>query len=160
MTTIAYKDGVMASDSRVSCGNYIVPGENKKCFYTQGALVGIAGDADEQVTLNPVFEELANKEQLPEWLEKISASNKSWQFLIVFTKAPRVVWLAGVKNKDEDSDMYCYSTTVDKGQGLAIGSGDAQADMAMYLGKTAAEAVEAAIEFDVYTGGTITEYYL
>jgi ATP-dependent protease HslVU (ClpYQ) peptidase subunit len=150
----------MASDSRVSCGNYIVPGENKKCFYTQGALVGIAGDADEQVTLNPVFEELAHKEQLPEWLEKLATGGKAWQFLIVFTKAPRVVWLAGVKSKDDDTESYCYSTTVEKGQGLAIGSGDAQADMAMSLGKTAGEAVEAAMEFDVYTGGTITEYRL
>ena len=115
MTTIAYKDGVVASDSRICCGNYIIPGESIKCFYTQGALVGISDDADEQVTLNPVFEELASKEQLPEWLEKIGASEKSWQFLIVFNKAPQVVWFAGTKNKDDSSKIYCFSTVVTKG---------------------------------------------
>jgi 20S proteasome alpha/beta subunit len=137
MTTIAYKDGIVAYDSLVTVGRQ-KHSEPAKVFKWQGTLVGMCGaDCPENYKVKA-------------WLDEIAASPK----VIGMKKAEFELLLI----PKEGLLRLLYSD----GRGLfinypfyAIGSGSDYARGAMAMGATAEEAVRIAAEYDTSTGGKI-----
>ena len=143
MTTIAYRDGVMATDT-LAVGGDLYRGKVRKIQRLEdGSLLGIAGDAGyhcffEKWLLNkPTWE---NRPRLPE--------NSDISLLFVrrdgriFHSAERLVLV------EVETEF------------IAIGSGGDLAMGAMGAGSTARQAVEIAARFDCFTGGNIDEFRL
>lgn len=139
MTIIAYRDGIMASDSGVTSGN-IKFGWVKKIIKTKGGLlvgasgtisgitnlINISADAEKITDIN--FEELIEKE--------ING------FIV-----------------EKDETVWCLSHSIIpfklEAPFHAEGSGAPVALGAMYMGANASQAVEAAIQFDLDCYGPI-----
>lgn len=69
MTTIAYKDGVLASDSRVSNGGFIFPGSYQKIFVLpDGSLFGAVGSVGPSRLMLSYL--LGESTDLPTWGNK------------------------------------------------------------------------------------------
>ena len=138
MTTVAYFRGVMAADTRCTAGDEIIPGTVRKVFRLKnGTLVGLAGNvADVQ---NVVRELRKNPDKLeikqPKNGDEITA-------LVVYTD--------GQVRELEGAGWVCV-----KAPFHAIGSGALEAKVAMRCGKSAAQAVKIASEFDTKTGSKV-----
>lgn len=132
MTTIVYRDGVLASDSLATIGETKVHGRYQKIRRIGDYLVGTAGSvADGQTFVN--------------WLkhgsEEDPPPNGSYSALII---DPR-----GRVREIENGSVL----PVPRGaKFFAIGSGAPYALAAMYAGATAAEAVKIAAKIDTSTG--------
>lgn len=136
MTTIAYKDGVVAFDSRVTRGSLIDDDDCDKC-----------------ITVNGVHFILAGAESVfPKIIEgyfgvEVSAYNGEATGFVVDGGN---LWLVGI-----ESEGGFWKNSVDLSKALSVGSGRDHATTAMDCGKTAREAVQFAIKRDVYTGGAV-----
>jgi len=134
VTTIAYKAGVIAYDSRVRRGDLIVTDSADKCRVEKGVrffLTGYVSDEDELVAA--YFGE-----------GEISDGNSCAAFVVDGDK----VLLIGA----EDGEMYKQPV---HSAGDAIGSGTPFALAAMDMGADAERAVEIAAGRDSATGGHI-----
>lgn len=161
MTTIAYKDGVIACDSRTSFGGLTFAGASQqKVFKTKGGYLGTAGDAnqrDKEWAL-PV----KDKETFLIFLEHMAELEFDIQALFVADKNKNQV-LYGYTNKEEGAGDFEFGTCVfdlEEGHGYAIGSGQLAASVAMYCGCTAEQAVEVAAKFDTRTDDRVKTYEL
>lgn len=140
MTTIAYRDGILASDSRAYAGENLELGEKQKIVATETvsgpALIGVS-------TMVPGL-----AERLWAWLEDGGEEDeipdlKGGNFTAL------VIRPAGV---------FFYNSSPYPSGPLsapyhAIGSGAQYALGAMHAGATAVTAVQAAKEMDVWSGG-------
>jgi len=142
MTTIAYKDGVLACDSAITDGHLRIIGGGLNKFFRfedddgAGCWVACAGSLSQGLRFVQWFcghnDELTDKEQ------------DEMEALVLYD--------------DGTVELYdaCLVPSVwDPTRSLAIGSGAAIAMAAMACGKTAAEAVELACEMDIYTAGPV-----
>lgn len=143
MTVIAYRAGVLASDSRVTNGTDIMPGGMVKIMRLEdGTLVGACGSA---VGIHALFE----------WAQ---GTRK--------TKPPRVCKHAYMIMVSPDGSSITQMegrhpyTLKDTGGYYADGSGAAFALGAMHHGATAVEAVSAAIEHNAGCGGEVQVLHL
>lgn len=135
MTTIVYRDGVMAGDSQVTA-NYSVTGHQRKVHRINGHLIGCCGKASEIQSFLNWWGEGRRKEDKPSIQEDFSA-------LTVNKKGDISQWdktLVPYPKKE----VYC-----------AIGAGSDIAFGAFFQGANAVEAVDAAILHDVLTGGDV-----
>lgn len=145
MTTIAYRDGVMAADSKAYGGLYKnSPGEKAKLHRI--ALGDLAGWIVGISTNNVGGDKL-----LIAWLEAgaplpASDSVKPDQFQILALSLAGELFLA--------NDNLSLSGPI-RSDFYAIGSGDDFAMGALAMGADAAEAVRVASLFDRHTGGEI-----
>lgn len=130
MTTIAFKDGILAADSRSTSGT-MVSGSVKKIIGGDGFYTAITGDTQDK---NPVFKYLKDGGEKPKIanLNGIVVKNGKMQLF---------------DDKLEPYDMGCAFYALGSGRELAIG--------AMAAGATAEEAVKIACEYDVHTGGPV-----
>lgn len=136
MTTIAYKDGVMASDSKIHWqNNAFEDNELKIRRLASGDLIGIAGDSGDLDFMSDYCQGLCDKKDMPDNLDS---------YIIVCEKRTGKVYIMEEKLK-----------RIDVGESYAIGSGMQYALAAMECGKTAIEAVKIASKFDPWTGGKI-----
>lgn len=134
MTTIAYKDGVLAADTRATIGDVIDPSEHKKVFRLKnGALVGIAGNSGETHT---VLKKLRAK---PDDFMNIKFGNNA-----IYVKPDGAVF-------EHDGGGWSKITA----KYAATGSGFVPALVAMRMGASAKEAVKIAMDFDKNTGGKV-----
>ena len=142
MTIIAFRDGMLAADTKSSAG-HITRGYMKKIGRTKdGHLWGFVGTAD--------FHEVCS-----EWVEKREgkAPNIMEQgensILILITPDHRVrEWNGHGWYETDKCDFYAWGSA----GSLALG--------AMAMGADAATACEVAIRFDNYCGGDITTLIL
>lgn len=131
MTTIAFKDGVMAGDTQENWGGTPIPA--KKVYKLGGALFGTSGSAEfAYVFYDWLKSGLPRREPYGE--ENVCAlvyANGLFYFLERFIPIPvnKPFW--------------------------AIGSGAEYALAAMELGKSAEDAVRTAIELDINSGGEV-----
>ena len=140
MTTIAYKDGIIAYDSQASRGDTIVNISYKKTVQVSGYHFFFAGSVNR-------VEDLVNMFFTGEKAEKFDATS-------AFVVTPEGdVLLTGF-----DPDGAVDYDGVDPAEVYAIGSGSQFAIGAMDAGKTAQEAVKVAAARDVYTGGKIRTF--
>lgn len=140
MTTIAYKDGIIAYDSQITRGDTITYDDYDKCidsngikFFCSGAVADFQRFVDVYFGATPagaidVAALVLDAGQL--WYSAIDTDSGLW-------KSPVLV-------------QYPY----------AIGSGAELAFAAMDMGATAAEAVGIAAKRSVYTGGQIRTFVL
>ncbi|WP_456868288.1 hypothetical protein [Galbibacter sp. BG1] len=152
MTTIAYRDGIMAGDSRAWSGDKHPIGSKTKVYQVNGFLVGISSSKVGETTcfLNFLKTHLGVKSIYdPEDHFKcpttIDADREyGVQALVVDKDGSAYYW--------DDGQAFSGPLRADY---YAIGSGEQTALAAMVLGKSAAEAVELAIQLDPWTGGEV-----
>lgn len=143
MTTIAYKDGILAADSRASNNGYISHNSANKIIREihpefGEMLFAVSGDAVE------------GKEAIKDIL--IKGQYKPFHNETYFN-------ILGI-DKQGNLRMWCLGETHTDGELLrcpfyATGSGKLLSLAAMECGKSAVESVEIASKFDPFTGGLI-----
>lgn len=147
MTTIAYRDGVMAADTRGTDEDYL-PGiyECEKLFRVDGAIIGTAGDD----TTGMIFVDwYGSKKNGKRPKPPIRLVDGSADFCCLVLTREGLFWY----------DKWCRPNKI-KDEFWAIGSGKGYAMGAMAKGATAAEAVTIAMKWDPNTGGSVTEMTL
>jgi ATP-dependent protease HslVU (ClpYQ) peptidase subunit len=140
MTTIAYKDGIIAYDSRISSGDTITNDNYNKMIVRNGVRFFVSGQAGE-------YDALAASYFIPEHERYVT------RFSVALVVDSGKVFHYGCNSEDghwlTDLSQYsCYS----------IGSGADHAFTAMDLGCSAKEAVRIAANRDMCTGGRIRTY--
>tara|TARA_R110002074_G_scaffold61959_3_gene149471 strand:- start:992 stop:1435 length:444 start_codon:yes stop_codon:yes gene_type:complete len=141
MTTLAYKDGVVAYDSRETEGSTIVDDECVKHIVSNKLHFFFCGrSADQELLIEAV--ENGPREEYPDSVEV---------FAIVVKEG--VVYTAGIDKLEE----YFWQEER-QGNHFACGSGQHHALTAMDCGMTAKQAVQMAAKRDANTGGKIHTY--
>lgn len=146
MTTIAFRDGVMAADSAIFMGDRRV-GDAVKIVRIDGDLLGVAGSSDCRALYD-----LLNEYPFPS-AEQIAALK--CDFSAIFAHSADDVtymtcdWINGQWLGQAIKVQGAYQ------MGIAIGSGSAYATGAMYVGAGAVDAVAAACKFDAWSGQPI-----
>jgi|SRR5215207_8362767 len=136
MTTIAYKDGVLASDSRGNRGNAIEAGSSRKVWsFPDGRLLGICGG-------------YASAVRFVEWMRQGGAGaapHLDDNSTIIEVRPDRSILIHEQNGSypAEGSDYFAW------------GSGTSAALGAFFVGATAEQAVEAACSVDPYSGGAV-----
>lgn len=147
MTCIAYRNGILAADSRMTMGKWTETDKCQKLWkLSDGSLIGCAGSwYDIKALVAAVEESIKNKSgkraKLP--------SGKFKADVILVAPSGRVyVYYKGWSNDKYLSDFY------------AVGSGSTLAMAAMDAGASAVEAVKIAIKRDICCGGKIQKLEL
>ena len=133
MTTIAYRNGIIAYDSRATRGDLIATDNREKRREKNGVIFVLSGRQDHIEAMMSLW-----------FGEEIEIEPNSHGFVI----AENVLWEIGY---DEDFVKLIF----DPAEYHAFGSGDYHAITAMDMGASAVEAVQMAMKRDVYTGGEI-----
>ena len=142
MTTIAYKNGIIAYDSQITNGDVISDSDFDKCvihgdmrFYISGA----TSDFNEFIAA---------------YIEgRLARKDVSCAALLVNNG---VCYRLGSGGNEEDILIWKHEVT----DVVAIGSGSSFAYAAMDMGASAKRAVEIAIGRDIYSGGRVRTYKL
>lgn len=135
MTTIAYKDGVIAYDSRQTRGGAIVSDDCRKCEIVNGVSFFLSGCVCDEKALIAAYFGTPSK-------EAVECSG----FVVDNGKLMMV---------GHDDKTGVWRQPLDPANPDAIGSGSAYALAAMDMGASAEEAVRAAMKRDIHTGGTV-----
>lgn len=151
MTTIAYRDGIMAADSLVT-GNGVVEGQFRKIADIKGFLVGGCGEISKVAAFfdwfrvnQPLKPPLKSHPfaVFPDYI-KPKKDEEKYTILLV-DKQNRQIW-------ESDNGGYPYRLEVPF---IAIGSGREIAVGAMSMSASAIQAVRASIKHDIYSGGNV-----
>lgn len=149
MTTVAFKDGVMASDSRyseTSVGATKGPKVFRKMIGTRKdkpVLIGIAGDVFAAMLFVDWYG--TNNVDLHKTLTEMTDDG----FAVIIWDGKRLL----------EANRYCRPCEVGEHY-YAIGSGGVHAITAMDCGKSAIQAVQMAAKRDTATGGRIVSFKL
>lgn len=131
MTTVAYRDGILAADSRGTCAGWVQPGKETKLFRLQdGRAAGVTG-------------QWAIAKRLLDWIEsdRSTAQPEGDARVIVVGKRIEVF---------EDGHSY-----IENAKFMAWGSGMPPALGALHAGASAVEAVRIASLVDTLSGGKV-----
>lgn len=145
MTTLAYKDGTLASDTQMSAGDQKMFGA-VKLFRTDQYLCGVSGSLS---NLTP-FKEFVLKHESP-----VKEASALWEY---WDDAPDYCggFSALLISKNGSIWNVCDGPPVRlHSEFAAMGSGFEYALGAMHMGATASGAVRAARHFDMNTGGPV-----
>lgn len=135
MTTIAYKDGIIAYDSRQTRSNRIVSDNATKCQVVDGVSFFLSGAVcDEKALIAAYF---GTPSPVP-----VECSG--------YVVDGGMLMMVG-----HDENTGIWKQELDPSNPDAIGSGSPYALAAMDMGAGAKEAVRAAMKRDIYTGGKI-----
>lgn len=141
MTTVAFRDGVMAADSRYSAtcvgatrGQKIF----KKKVGKRDVLIGICGDVFAAMLFVDWYG--TSNETLHKTLTEMTDDG----FMVMIWDGKRLL----------EANRYCRPTEIAEPY-YAIGSGGVHAITAMDCGKTALQAVQMAMKRDINTGGRV-----
>lgn len=138
MTTIAYKDGVIAYDSRSCSGSTITDDDYEKCVERNGVLFWVTGcvsDIEDLISIYFGAEPRANID------------------------CTALVWDGETLHKcSVDDNTGLWRETISMYKTLAMGSGYHHAWTAMDMGASAAQAVEMAMKRDTFTGGRVRTF--
>ena len=138
MTTVAYKNGVIAYDSRTTVGSLIIDDAANKKRTRDSTVFVFCGRPDQYDDfIDAYFSESKEINKRNECSAIASESGK--------------VFVCGI-----DENGYIFKTEINDIYDIyAIGSGCDFAWTAMDMGATAKEAVKIAMKRDVYTGGEV-----
>lgn len=152
MTTVAYKNGVMACDSRCSDEDRHIT-KCKKIFRLRtGALLGIAGDDDTR-DLEKLLENVHAGYDIPS-REELAELKLEGSYLLVLSNGE--IWnIVSEMQEFANSDEWRASVRQIEEEFAAIGSGSHLAIGAMEFGASAKEAVECAAKWDLYSAPPI-----
>ena len=139
MTTIVYKDGVIAYDSRITAGDMIVTDNYNKKIISNGRTYFISGAAMDYPVIIRLYEGGDGE------------VNGTTTALVVEPNGDLFVAAA-----NKDSKLWVERTKRDEIE--ALGSGEMYAYTAMDMGADAKLAVQMAIKRDMYSGGRVRTY--
>lgn len=152
MTTIAYRDGIMASDSRCA-DEQDMHLTNCQKMYTlkNGSTLGTAGDDDARPLMK-----LLGRKQLPS-RKKLAQTEVDFKGILVLPDLS--VYIVEVGRKEEEPGLgEWYGMLSEITDTIcAVGTGSQFAYGAMEAGKTAAEAVEIACKRDINSALPVQE---
>jgi 20S proteasome alpha/beta subunit len=135
MTTIAYKDGVIAYDGRQTRNNRIVSDNSPKCQVVDGVSFFLSGAVcDEKALIAAYF---GTPSPVP--VECSGYAVDGGKLMMI----------------GHDDGTGIWKQELDPANPDAIGSGSPYALAAMDMGASAEDAVRAAMKRDIYTGGLI-----
>lgn len=135
MTTIAYKDGVIAYDSQITCGSTVTYDDYEKCHEVKGVKFFMCGKTCDYTALqNAYFGAAVTRE--------VDAS--------AIVADGEGLWCVGAGVEDG-----FWKSPIPASAIYAIGSGADHAITAMDMGATAYQAVQMAAKRDTGTGGLI-----
>lgn len=135
MTTIAYKDGVIAYDGRQTRNDRIVSDTAQKCQVVDGVSFFLSGAVcDEKALIAAYFGTTS-----PVPVECSGYAVDGGKLMIIGHDDTTGIWKQDLDPANPD----------------AMGSGAQYALAAMDMGASAEDAVRAAMKRDIYTGGTI-----
>lgn len=150
MTTIAYKDGWMAADSKCTdgwTGAFLTKTHKIWRCKKNGALVGQCGDADCRDIL-PLLEG-ATPKRMPT-REQLANTKCSGSWIVAFPRG--AVFIVDVETRNMgDGAEWSGSVVEIEERWCAVGSGQQFALGAMAAGKSAADAVHIACRYDSYS---------
>jgi 20S proteasome alpha/beta subunit len=140
VTTVVYKDGVMASDSRIVEGGSIFPGKQQKVFkLPDGTLFGFCGEVSVALEMLAYMTDDDDEDNCPTW--------RGSDTQVIHVESPTKLW-----NYEGHAGVWIPCRT----PYIAIGSGAPYAYGAMAAGRvSAAEAVKIAMKFDPNSGGPV-----
>lgn len=137
MTTIAYKDGIVAADSRCTEGDHIMPGKARKLYeLPDGSIYTFTGSVAHGMAMLAALTS-GKKKKTPKWElgDTIAVIIRPNGKVLIF----------------EGEGVWFEQT----GKMAAWGSGEAYAYGAMEAGADAAKAVRIAIKHDAGSGGPV-----
>lgn len=140
MSTIAYRDGVMAADTAICVGGSLCGGFVKVATGPNGDLAGAAGDATYAHAFLRWFEAGEAGEPPP----ARETDRNIDRAIIVRKEKPNTVLVY------EPGGVYMAKASM-----FAIGSGRSEALGAMLAGANAVRAIHIAIALDPHTGGDV-----
>lgn len=138
MTTIAYKDGVIAYDSRQTRNGTIVSDDVPKCQVVDGVSFFLSGAVCDEKALIAAYFGTPSAVAV----ECSGYAVDSGRLLMVGHDDRTGIWRQELDQENPD----------------AIGSGSAFALAAMDMGASAEDAVRAAMKRDIYTGGKVVTF--
>lgn len=136
MTTIAYKYGVIAYDSRQTRNDRIVSDNAQKCTIVDGVRFFLTGAVCDERSLIAAY--FGTPSQVP--VECSGYVVDGGRLMMVGHDDKTGIWKQDLDPSNPD----------------AIGSGSAYALAAMDMGASAEDAVRAAMKRDIYTGGNVS----
>jgi len=139
MTTIVYKDGIMAADTLVQTNG--ISGHSKKIKKVNNTLFGIAGEIS-------VFDDVIKWWFDTKTLESFPSYIKGFETSVLIVPPNRKISIVVC-----DKPVILNFTE----KIWAIGSGDHLAFGALAMGASAKEAVKVSIKYDSYSGGKVME---
>lgn len=139
MTTIVYRDGIVATDTLMVGGEMVVDSDYEKCITRNEVMFFLTGSTSDHIKL--VEEYLA-----PTGRDTGNAS------AIVVDKGE--IFIVG----GDEGGKGIFKCPNRRENYIAIGSGERFAISAMDHGKSAQDAVEYAMKRDVFTGGVVKVY--
>lgn len=140
MTTIAYKDGVIAYDSRSCSGTTIVNDDYEKRIEHAGVSFFITGAVCDAPRLIAAY--FGESQDSPVECTALVVNDGKLQLAAV----------------DRESGIWIEELTT--GKPYALGSGSPHAWTAMDMGATAYQSIEQAMKRDTCTGGTIRTFQI
>ncbi|CAH9014232.1 putative nucleophile aminohydrolase [Vibrio phage 501E54-1] len=150
MTTIAYRDKTMCSDSQATRGDFIDNLNTKKVFEVgEGILIGISGSALDALEFVEWFKDTLEANLVQEQNPYVSILppeklvNENFHCLVAYPD-DTVYEFFGCEKVRECAEPYA-----------AVGSGMFYAMCAMDAGASAEEAINVAIKRDVFSGGEV-----
>ena len=150
MSTVVYKDGVMAADTRLTLGDEYQEGI-LKIGQTEHFLFGWAGRVGGMIPYYDWIKECEQRSLVPEsWYDYAEANpvKEDWGTAMIADKDGKV-WAI--------SDSGLSVVRIPRGWD-AIGSGAEYAIGALLSGKDAGEAVAVAMQVDTGTGGKVNTF--
>lgn len=156
MTTITYRDGVLAADSGVfNESRNLHEGAMQKVFQLMGGLLYAgAGDADDRA-VRALLDNVRSPDQLP-GAKELLATSCDINAVVVFPDGQVFTISCDASDADDEDDTTWDAEIIPlRAPYLALGSGCQIAMGAMWAGKSAVQAVEAACEHNVWTRGPV-----
>jgi ATP-dependent protease HslVU (ClpYQ) peptidase subunit len=154
MTTIAYKDGIMACDSKCTDDYGAFLTRTHKIYrLANGALLGTAGDADARELM-----ELLGKSTVKRLPSRKELADTKCRFDGIMAFQNGRVFGVTIYQNDMGSETEWAGQIVEIEERMAaVGSGYQFALGAMSAGRSAAEAVTVACRYDSYSQGPVKE---
>jgi hypothetical protein len=155
MTTIAYRDGIVASDSLYSMSDGRIYQWHKKIWrFPNGIIYGAAGDDDDRA-LRELFEN-TSPPNVPDRSD-IAECRSNTHAIVVYPDGK--AWLIECElQMVQGQPVWMGSASELAHPFMAVGSGGAYAHAAMQMGATAEQAIKEAIKSDCFTGGKVQVY--
>lgn len=139
MTTIAYRDGIIAYDSRATAGDTVVWDDYEKCIERQGVRFFICGS-------NSGIEHLIDA-YFGEQRTHVNCNALVWDG-------------STIHHVSHENESDWARSPVPLHMPYAIGSGRDHAFTAMDMGASAEVAIEMTKKRDLHTGGTVRTFHL
>lgn len=142
MTTVAYRDGVIAVDT-LGVSNSGMIRETKKLHRIHGAIIGLSGVYDDCLTFVDWWERGHDMAALPQFILYRGAEDAPDFHAIVLDAAGVYLWTEHFQPSPIHEPFF------------SLGSGAMAARAAMHMGASAERAVEVAMKVDLHTGGRV-----